>query len=556
MSARKPVFSKSELRAFLTGLFLLAFGLRLFLVMTVDRTVWGEEPLSLWLARNIMTGQGYTHYPGVPDIITPPGFPLLVGLVDLIVKNLTAASHFWFVTAGTLTLFPIFLLCRTVYDNHVGLLAGLLYAVSPALVSGTFYGGSMNEPLYLFFLLSGTYFFLQLFKRDRSLDAPMSALCFCGAYLIRTEGSLYFFLFLGYWLIRLLFKKDSCKKDFFRLGLFVVLFAVLAFPYILYLHHVLKQKGAEVTWSITSRPAQSYAMTKALLDDDPVRYDLESWGLDHRRKQVRFYSFEGQDIPLLTLFFENPAQFFEDVWKNIQSSVQILLKPTYFGHLLLLLAFLGIFGIPWDRKRIQSEFFLMLALLPLIRSWGFYVVEKSFYPGLPILLLWSARGLAHINRWIDRTADNMKVFRYRAGAEIWIKGAGLMFLVGYFLIINYQIYQAPYASYIYDLKTVARWIQGNTHPTAVIMSRQPEIAFHANRPWIAFPHAPYPECLKYARSHQVDYWIFESDIVRSNRAHMIPILEGRIGSEELKMVHRMELPPTKVYTIYRMRKLQ
>jgi hypothetical protein len=74
---------------------------------------------------------------------------------------------------------------------------------------------------------------------------------------------------------------------------------------------------------------------------------------------------------------------------------------------------------------------------------------------------------------------------------------------------------------------VRGWLQNNTAPNAVIMSRQPEVAYQARRRWVAFPHAPYPDCLDYARDRRVDYWNFRNGRRSDGKSHMIPVVEGR-----------------------------
>lgn len=547
MRKKNASLGQAEIRGALAGIFLIAFGLRLVFVMTIDRTVWGDEPSYLWLARNFFSGNGYQHYFGIADTLYPPGFPLLVGLVQGWMPHLAAASSFWYVVAGTATVLPIFLLGKAIYGPAIALLASLLYAISPAMLAGTFFGGTLTEPPYLFFLFSGIYFTHLYFKHDRMRDALLSGLCLGYAYLIRTEGYLCFLLFLLLRLLWLLWDyRTDWRKAYKPLLLFIGGFALFASPYVLYLHSVLGR------WTFSGQSTQSYIAAKALLTDDPTRYDLETWGLDPRGREVRIFSQDLPEIPLLTLFFDDPVLFARDLFINAGRSMDLLFAPGFLGALLMLIAIVGLVGVPWDHRRAMGEILLLLSLLPLISYWNYYVLDRHLYPAVPILLFWVARGLVHLSRWIDRTGENLAPLRTRRRPESWLKNTGMLLIVFHLLLVNYRICRDPYAPHIYELKTVARWIYENTLPTAVIMSRQPEIAFHANREWIVFPHAPYPECMKYARSHGADYWVFESDIIRTRRPHLIPYMEARRETEGLEEVYRMEIPPNKTYVVFKM----
>jgi len=543
---QRPIYP-STLKAVLGGIFLIAFGTRLFLVMVSDRTVWGDEPSYLWLADNFLSGKGFTHYQGIPDIMFPPGYPLLVGLARQWTGSLVLASDFWFIAAGTFALIPLLLLGEAIFGWRIALLAGLLYSLSPAMLAGTLFAGTLTEPPYLFFLFSGLYFGYQTLGRDRFLDYFMTGLCFAAAYLIRPEGYLYFLLFFAYRVFRFLYRAEAGGRALGRLALLAVGFLLLALPYVLYLHSVLG------SWTLSGKSTQAYVTAKALVQEDYVKFDLESWGLDWRKKEVRYYSSEVVEIPLLTLFFENPVGFFRDIAINARQSLQHLMATHFFGPYLVLLATLGLFAAPWDRRRAKGEFYLILALLPLAGFWMFHVIERYLYPAVPILLLWASAGMSHLSWWVDRTVGGLWRMRMNRNLEAGIKGLALFALVIFFVGVNYRIWLNPYAPHIYELKSVARWIHENTIASSVIMCRQPEIAYHADRDWVVFPHAPYPECVTYARNHDVDYWIFEGDVIRSRRAHLLPVIEGRWEVPELKEVYRMELPPDKVYVIYRMK---
>ena len=172
---------------------------------------------------------------------------------------------------------------------------------------------------------------------------------------------------------------------------------------------------------------------------------------------------------------------------------------------------------------------------------------------VPVLILWSANGIYIASRWLQRTSENL--WNRPISNTIAQSGRVIFFLIlsGHLLLTVLSISMDPYPPTVYELKTVARWLHANVLPTSRVMSTQPAIAFHADVRWAAFPNAPLSDCLEYARRHQVDYWVLESDVIRTRRPHLIPLLEGRKSPDVLREVHRMEIPPNKTYVIMEMK---
>jgi hypothetical protein len=538
------------MKAALAGVFLAALVIRLILVLTQDRTVWGEEPFYLWLGENFLSGFGYQHYSNIPEMAIPPGFPLFCGLLHwLFGLSFQSASDFWFVLAGTAAGLPLFLLGRRIHGETVALLAVLLYAFSPALTAGVLYGGTMVEPILIFFLLSGIYFSYRAWEDNARLDWVLASVCLTLAYLIQVESIFYYLVFLGAATLRMLIRRQSdWKASVTRLGIALGVFLLLACPYLIFLH----QEVGHPT--LIGKIEQKHRGVQAEEPEEQVQADIEAWGLDPRKHEVRYYSRDIVHIPLLTRFFEDPILFLSDTISRASTSIRYFVFPRFFGVILLMSAVLGIFGTPWDRKRVKRELFVILALLPLACFWPIIVLERFFYPAIPLLLLWSARGLWQAGRWIDRTAENLVRYRSERQLEEVLKTTAFFLILLGMLWTQFKICENPYPPHLRGLKWVARWVAENTPHGSIIMCRQPEIAFHADRKWVAFPHATMPDCWDYAVRHEVDFWIFESDIIRSRRPHLLPYLTGQKSHEGLVEVYRMESPPDKTYAIFKMQR--
>jgi len=115
-----------------------------------------DESFYLWLARNLFGGEGFTYYCGKPELHFTPLFPVVLGILQWIVRDWEAVSRVAYVIFGGLLPLPVYFLAREMHGRRVGLAASFLVAVLPAFTSGFLFADTMSEPLYLFCLFWGS----------------------------------------------------------------------------------------------------------------------------------------------------------------------------------------------------------------------------------------------------------------------------------------------------------------------------------------------------------------------------------------------------------------
>ena len=155
-------------RAWLAGLGVVvaAFACRWFWTAQ-ERAVRWDEPDYLILARNLLRGAGYQVF-GKPELIWPPGAPILAASSMLAGVAADQALAAWHVIAGAALAGLVYGLSREVTgDARVAVLAGLLTALSPALVVWPLYWGSNTESAFTALIVAGLWASWRMLRQGR-----------------------------------------------------------------------------------------------------------------------------------------------------------------------------------------------------------------------------------------------------------------------------------------------------------------------------------------------------------------------------------------------------
>ena len=171
------------------------------LFTALPRVVRWDEAAYQLIARNLLAGRGYFELLGARDLQQPP----MVAYLSLLGFTLGLPIH-WatsgvvHVLLGGLLVLPVYGLGHAIYGQRIGLIAGLLVAVFPALAVSPLYWSTMTEPPYLLFVMSGIY---ATWRASRSASggwgwAAGMGLAFGLAYLTRPEALAYLAIMIAY----------------------------------------------------------------------------------------------------------------------------------------------------------------------------------------------------------------------------------------------------------------------------------------------------------------------------------------------------------------------
>ena len=125
---------------------LLLLGLVLRLAAAVTTTVINHDgPRFTMSARAFLAGDGDAALNVEPRM--PPLYPLLIASLSRLTGDLGLAGVVVSVLCGTLLILPVYLMSRSMWDDRVAFLAGLVVAILPELVLVS--GDVWTEPLFL-----------------------------------------------------------------------------------------------------------------------------------------------------------------------------------------------------------------------------------------------------------------------------------------------------------------------------------------------------------------------------------------------------------------------
>lgn len=537
-------------------LILLAFAVRLALVLFVDRVVWGDEPFYLWLGRNWFEGRGYS-FTGYSDVHHTPGYPSLSAVFYLITGNLEMASDICYVLFGTALMLPLYGLARRIYGQQAGYIALLIAAVFPALTGTILFWGTMTEPPYYFFAYGAMFALLWGMERRRAWAVFLAGLAAGAAYIVRPEGIAYFAILLFYLLVIRLFEWVASRwvgdgraanpplragRTALELVCLLVGFALIFMPYMVY---VRLETGA---WMISEKAGVTFVTSWRLAYGDTAAFDKATWGLDSTGLEVFFFSRESYHVSMVEAILQDPPEFARLVYQNVLALLSRAFSLRMFPYFFLPLVGLALFGEPWNRTRAKRELLLLLSLLPVMAFLVFFIQERYIAALLPTLILWLAAGLVRLGDWVAGTARHLLPARPSPSpsgprSDMWRRWGtwaptlliAAMLLVALPRVMN----NTARGSFRFAHKSVGLWMKENLPTTrdTVVMARYPAIAFYADTRWEPTPNATWPEVLRYARHVGADYFVLDGREVEKLRPQLAFLVDESQTPPELERVY-------------------
>jgi len=533
-------YPKRRIFPAVVAILLLALAVR-FAIALQDRVVWGDEPFYLWLGRNWLTGQGYS-FTGYPDVHHTPLYPLLAGALYLVTGDLDIASRIWYVLLGAALVVPIYLIAARMYGWRVGLLAGLLVALHPALTAAIPRWGTMTEPLYYLLVYGSLYALLVALDRDAIMAWGLGGFLLGLAYLTRPEASGYLLLFGAYLLlVRLLQKRLWNRHTLLALAAYVIGFALFFMPYAVYVHI---ETGE---WMVSEKAGVTFLTGIPLAFGDVAGFDKATWELDRTGEEVIFFSRESYTMSMTDWILAHPRDFLRLIYRNAQRFENGLFSAGMFAPFFVPFLALAWFHAPWPKQRTAQEGLLFVSLGPALGFLLFVVVDRYIAVILPLLMIWLAHGLVIFADWLVGTVRNLFTPSPAAEAQPWARRHTVLWALPVAAVLLFFVAVTPrvwartaLGSYRPAHKAIGLWLQNKVSRDTVIMARYPAIAFHADARWVPTPNATYDEIMHYARVKGVRYWVLDELETASLRPQLgFLVQEGGQPPAELRLTYTM-----------------
>jgi 4-amino-4-deoxy-L-arabinose transferase-like glycosyltransferase len=408
------------------------------------------------------------HASGSPfDPLYHPLYPLCIALAEPLVGDWETTGRWVSALFGALVIVPAFALARETVGRQAALLSVVLLAIHPRLVLNS--ASVLCEATYTFFLVSGVYVARRGLVTGPGALVAFGGLCLGLAYLVRPEAALYLVGLIAIVIFMVATGRARAAALLPWLGAAVLIFVVVAAPYVWYLTEV---------WG----------------------HPTLSGKIDHNLPLAVGAASEPDPLPMRIL--EN-ALFF-----------QKYALPDLLPWVLMLLVLPGVLARSPTPGWLARDGLLLAATLPPFASLAFHVDSRVFLPALPFVLPFAAVGVL----WAAVTLTDARRGLPFSGA--------LVLLVALVLAPwTFQpVLRPDTGALVY--RQAARWIASTQPRDTTLLDRKPFVAFYSERRWIPLPRVGPDDLLAVARKAGARLVILDSRELPFDRRRLIPLLWG------------------------------
>jgi 4-amino-4-deoxy-L-arabinose transferase-like glycosyltransferase len=513
---------------FAAGCGIIAFALRLLLVLRVESVVSPDSVVYAGLGRSLAAG----NFRAGLSTFYPPLYPLLVGLSSLIFRDIEFAGRFVSVVAGALLVVPVYALARDSYGAGVARLAAVIVALHPLLV---YYSSVLlTESTYTLAFACGVLAGWAALSRAAAITNDgraaratwrshlVAGVVFGACYLLKPEAAGFAVLLVA---MRLVVNFSGARRSLKRTALDCLAlaagFLLLALPYLVYL------RAALGGWTISGK----------------VRGHLWQGG-------VRAGAFTNES--LVPDYLTAVAQ----ATKSLMSEYELfsLLFPLPF----VALSALGLFRAGWTRGRARRELYLAAFVAATLAGYAVTLPNIRFLvPLLPILVCWLALGVVEFEGWLAETLANRRAPPDSAGGGAagtasarGVRPAGVRFVRA---LVVAALIASLVPAFVFLLrgdkwgdqhgqKLAAVWIRENSaQPAPRIMATAPVAAFYAGGQHVLLVDEDYDSFVARARRERADFVIANERSLRDTPLRSL--LDETAAHPGLRLVHALRETP-------------
>lgn len=466
-------------------LFFVALVLRVFLVLTAAG-IADDGCGYLFLAQDIAAGD----LRGAFSSVWPPLFPIFTVGASFVFRDLELSARMVSCIFGSLTVFPLFFLIKSIFDKKTALITVLFFAVHPYLCQAS--GEVLSEALYFFFVTSiAAISWFAISKKKATFFLPVGLLLLLTG-LTRFEGFTLIFLILA-WIWLTGFPKVSGN---IRWRLTSTFFCLIAFAAVLlpYLITVRRDTGK---WQISSRQDLGVSVYFQKLPGDPRT---------PAQKATAWLKFRlSNNIP------------------RIPAALAKAYYPVFLPFL-----FFGLIGRKRFKRFQPGELYILSFILFRISILTIFagITERYLYAFVPIALGWAGAGFWEIDYRLQHKHEN-KALSLDAGRINRVSMVILVVLVVTCLPRALRTIRGHRAIQ----REVGYWLKENAgQEDFVVASLSPQVAFHAGARRCKLEGGTYAQLISNAREKGVDFVVI-NDTIETN----CPDFRDSVKSEDLEI---------------------
>jgi 4-amino-4-deoxy-L-arabinose transferase-like glycosyltransferase len=468
-----------------------AFFLRLFLIISPE-VIHNDGTEYIRHAKQILSGD----WAGGKS---PPLYPSLIALVQMITQDYEMAGIWVSVIFGTLIILPVFYLGRVIFDEKIGFLSALLATVHPSLYISS--GSVLTESTYHFFLVTSVLLGWYAFSKGGTRHPLLFGLSTALAYLTRPEAIGLLIIFLVWTLVA---NPSDGKRGLLKkvgiISVAIMSFVAFSFPYLL---QIRKDTGR---WGLSKK-------TKVSIGSLSEEEEVPSLEYLRKRKGITLSSIVKHPLPVL-------GKIGTGLLNSLYKFQQV------FNPFLFLLAIVG-WVFLFKKKKFYSVKRNLFLLSFLVFFFGlvfpfFFITRRYASQMISLALPWATFGFLEVINWI-----NQRFNREGVGKRVPVVLL-ICLLIG--LFVQGRVIHSREHRFIQ--REVGLWMKENLPKGSRVMSRLPQEAFYAEFPWVLMPYGEYGVIIEEARCKGVRYLLIDENI-------------EKVSSHFLRNVRREDLVPVR-----------
>lgn len=334
-------------------------------------------------AKSLAEGNGYT-YLGKPNVLFPPVYPFIITAVYAFDKDIESAATTAAMIPWVLTVIPVYLIALLLFgENFIArILLMMTLVLSPEFNRNA--GKVLSETTFILFFYIALFFFIWFHlktKKIRFWQNIIIGAAFSLSFLARPEG---FVVMVFAVLYLLLFKPEKFRTRMIHAATIVLIFFLVASPYLLFLK---KHTGS---WQLSGRAGITLIGGEQLTHGNHIlHYEKELYGLTPDGKDVYMYS--GKNVPMTGYFLNNFGSIMSRMLLNFRDYLKVMWRMLFPVGILLILLFLILPKMKSPLKR--DTLFILWMLVPSLSVLLFFVYDRYLLGYLPILYFAAVLGL-------------------------------------------------------------------------------------------------------------------------------------------------------------------
>jgi 4-amino-4-deoxy-L-arabinose transferase-like glycosyltransferase len=433
-------------------------------------------------------------------------FPLFIAFSHKIFGDWVLAGQWVCTLFGALTVIPLYLLARQIFDEKVALLAAIFYIICPHLVRDS--AEVLRDIPFIFFYTTALWLGYKGIKEKKAGVLGLASLFIFLSASIKDYGFTVFISFMLF-LCWCVFKSEIPWRK--ALSLCTIFLAVAIFIFS-FSWIILDKKGINI-----------YPSTIARANTVLISIKAQTTRLE---KEIENKEISAQAKRLFGITMQHRFALY---------SFHIFDKTMHAFNFLLFLLFM--FGLIKRRKiKYRSGEFLLLtiyvAYIPLFLlhlNASYFLQTKNTFPLVVPSLIWSGVGFVELKeriiRWMKPRDFPLKAYVVR-----WLTPLLLLVICVPLLAMAW----APYRKSKLELKEIGLWLRDHGYAHSVIVGQYEfaRLAFYADGEFIELSKGSYQDTIRFAREKEGDLLVINQKTID----HLSPGFLEKVSPRDLQRI--------------------